>query len=106
MNEGALVSKGVRQRKHVILKLTKKLEVFIDASDSLGCQKSVVFCISWTICLLLTVGTTEQMSIESCFKKELTEIKFEKCDLLCVVSILMMTMMMMNSQCFSSYSPL
>ena len=44
MNEGALVSKGVRQRKHVILKLTKKLEVFIDASDSLGCQKSVVLC--------------------------------------------------------------
>lgn len=79
MNEGALGSKGVRQRKHVTLKLTKILVVFIDASDSPGCQKSVVLCISWTvcvnICLLLTVGTTEQMSIESCFEKELTEIK-------------------------------
>ena len=75
VNEGALVSKGVRQRKHVILKLTKKLEVFIDASDRLGCQKSVVLCISWTICLLLTVGTTEQTLNESRFKKELTEIK-------------------------------
>jgi hypothetical protein len=37
VNEGTLVSKGVRQRKHVTLKLTKKLEVFIDASDSPGC---------------------------------------------------------------------
>jgi hypothetical protein len=60
------------------------------------------------------VGTTEQTSVESCFKKEFTEIKVcEKCDLLCVVFILMMMMimmmmmmMMMNSQCFSSYSPL
>jgi len=78
VNEGALVSKGVRQRKHITLKLTKKLEVFIDASDSPGCQKSVVLCISWTISKylpLLTVGTTEQISIGSCFKKELTEIK-------------------------------
>jgi len=79
VNEGAIVSKGVRQRKYVTLKLTKKLEAFIDASDSPGYQKSVVLCISWTmcvnICLLLTEGTTEQMSMESCFNKELTEIK-------------------------------
>jgi hypothetical protein len=73
VNEGAPVSKGVRQRKLVALKLTKKLEVFIDASDSPGYQKSVVLCISWTICvnvcLLLIVGTTEQTSVESFLRK-------------------------------------
>lgn len=61
------------------MEIDKEIRGFIDASDSPGCQKSVVLCIFWTICvnicLLLTVGTIEQTSIESCFKKELTEIK-------------------------------